>query len=606
MTTCAGSFVSPKLAYFLLCTALVASCFAEPPQYREPAGGSGGPGTRGEDGGGRPLGASGSEDASGPSGAAVDAAGGGVGAQDGGGGSGTAADGPAAVEPDPVVCGNGRVDPGETCDPPSDCLRACSEVTCTVQRLVGSPDTCNVRCEEEKITTCASGDKCCPRAINPTCTAVNDAECSAVCDNGVIEAGETCDPKSTCQTKADGCKDDRDTQRTITGDVNTCTTACTERKRPCQAGDSQCPTGCTAGTDPDCNGCGNGKVEAGETCDPPAECMRAASACRDDGDTLRTGSGDTSRCTFTCMERRRPCQSGDGQCPSGCSATADNDCPGCGNRRVESGETCDPCGNTSCNSDGNTIRTPTGSAASCTFRCQESPRPCGQPDGQCPNGCAAGQDPDCRRARGQPCNDDNECIDGNCANGVCCNSACNDGCRACNLSGRVGTCSAPSNTEACGNNANGGNGRDDNCNGQVDEGCCGGSGRPCCAGGDCNGNLGCNRSNSRCQNKLTNGERCSPTNADLCQSGNCVDEICCRTEGCPSGTQCSRGGACLKVRGQSCQRPEECVGNRCQSRADVVGFCQNRVDLECNDVLGGCLVDGMDFGPCIDVPRECL
>jgi hypothetical protein len=387
-------------------------------------------------------------------------------------------DGP---EPAAATCGNGRLDPGETCDPAGDCLRACPEVTCTVQRLVGSPDSCNVRCEEEKITACASGDKCCPRAPGSACTAVNDAECAAVCDNGAVEAGETCDPKATCQTRADACKDDRDTLRTITGDVNACTTACSERKRPCQAGDSQCPTGCTAATDPDCGGCGNGRVETGETCDPPAECRSRADSCRDDSQTLRSPSGDVNACTFTCLERKRPCQAGDGECPSGCSPSGDSDCPGCGNRRVESGETCDPCGNTSCSSDRNTIRTATGSASSCTFRCTEMARACGPSDRECPTGCPAGQDPDCRKARGQPCDNGNECVDGNCADGVCCNTACNDGCRSCRNSGRVGTCSAPSNSEVCGSGPNGGNGADDNCNGQVDEGCCGGSGDACCS-----------------------------------------------------------------------------------------------------------------------------
>ncbi len=81
----------------------------------------------------------------------------------------------------------------------ADCPTSCPAITCARQRLVGTADACNVRCEEEKITTCTNGDQCCPRAANLACTAINDAECAAVCDNGVIEAGETCDPKGTCQ-----------------------------------------------------------------------------------------------------------------------------------------------------------------------------------------------------------------------------------------------------------------------------------------------------------------------------------------------------------------------------------------------------------------------
>jgi hypothetical protein len=490
-------------------------------------------------------------------------AGGGGGSGGGGPGPSSPADGPPdptpgadGPEPPAASCGNGQVDPGETCDPPSDCPRVCPEVTCTVQRLVGSPESCNVRCEEDKITTCTNGDRCCPRGANPSCTAVNDAECSAICDNGAIEAGETCDPKATCQTRADTCKDDKDTLRTITGDVSTCTIACTERKRPCQAGDGQCPTGCTAGTDADCGGCGNGRIEAGETCDPPSSCQRTADTCRDDAQTLRTGSGDVNRCTFACMERKRPCQAGDGECPSGCAPSADTDCPGCGNRRVEGDETCDPCANTACSSDRNTVRTPTGSAGTCTFRCVEMGRACGPSDRECPNACPPGQDPDCRKARSEPCNNANECIDGNCADGVCCNAACNDGCRSCRVGGRVGTCSAPNNNEVCGDGPTGGNGRDDNCNGQVDEGCCGNRNQLCCAQRRCNNSglecaLSGNPPRERCICGIFAYPCCAPNNScespSECVGGRCVcgepGTRCCSEDalGCNNGAACMNG-----------------------------------------------------------------
>jgi hypothetical protein len=588
----------------LVLAGLTASCLSQPPQY-QPAGGMGPVVPEGGAGGSSvrpgvvPPGTAGTTTPTTAGVEGADAAGPGAGPVADGGGQGPVVDGPAVPDPEPATCGNGRIDPGETCDPPSECMTSCPEITCTRQRLVGSADRCNVRCEEEKITACANGDKCCPRASDPACTAVNDAECSAVCDNGVIESGETCDPKSTCQTRVDSCKDDRDTLRTLTGEVNSCTTACTERKRPCQAGDGQCPTSCTAATDSECSGCGNGRVEEGETCDPPSACRSGADACRDDAETLRAASGDVNSCTFRCTERKRPCQANDGQCPSGCNARNDADCPGCGNNRLDSGELCDPCNNTSCNSDRDTIRTASGSAASCNFRCESSPRPCSnQSDGQCPSNCSPSQDFDCRRPNGEECGGDGECRNGNCEQGVCCNTRCEDGCRSCRNSGRVGTCSAPMASEVCENS------RDDNCNGQVDEGCCGGAGRPCCPGSACDGNLGCNRSNNRCQNTNGNGSRCSSNNPELCQSGNCVDDVCCRSSSCPSGTQCSRGGACLKRLGQACERGAECVSNVCRSLPEDVGFCENKIDEECNDDFGGCVKDGQDFGPCL-VRRQC-
>jgi hypothetical protein len=93
------------------------------------------------------------------------------------------------------------------------------------------------------------------------------------------------------------------------------------------------------------------------------------------------------------------CVPGDGCCPAGCNSNNDGDCaPKCGNGVVEKGETCEPVAEctrrqTACQSDQNTIRTGKGSAAACTFQCQESPRACGPADGACPGGC--GRDPDC-------------------------------------------------------------------------------------------------------------------------------------------------------------------------------------------------------------------
>jgi hypothetical protein len=42
----------------------------------------------------------------------------------------------------------------------------------------------------------------------------------------------------------------------------------------CNAGVSDlcCPSACSAATDVDCAGCGNGRLEAGEICDPPGSC----------------------------------------------------------------------------------------------------------------------------------------------------------------------------------------------------------------------------------------------------------------------------------------------------------------------------------------------
>jgi YD repeat-containing protein len=47
------------------------------------------------------------------------------------------------------------------------------------------------------------------------------------------------------------------------------------------------------------------------------------------------------------------------------------------------------------------------------------------------------------------CTSNSQCATGFCTNGVCCDTACNGGCGACNLSGKVGTCSAMSSGTVC-------------------------------------------------------------------------------------------------------------------------------------------------------------
>ena len=47
------------------------------------------------------------------------------------------------------------------------------------------------------------------------------------------------------------------------------------------------------------------------------------------------------------------------------------------------------------------------------------------------------------------CTSNSQCATGFCVNGVCCDTACNGGCGVCNLAGKVGTCSAASNSTVC-------------------------------------------------------------------------------------------------------------------------------------------------------------
>src|SRR5690606_13111072 len=89
-------------------------------------------------------------------------------------------------------------------------------------------------------------------------------------------------------------------------------------------GDGCCPGGCDATTDDDCSpSCGNGVVEAPETCD--GDCPTAcddAMAC-----TTDTLVGDASSCSAECsFVAITACADGDGCCPSECTAFTDDDC----------------------------------------------------------------------------------------------------------------------------------------------------------------------------------------------------------------------------------------------------------------------------------------
>lgn len=72
------------------------------------------------------------------------------------------------------------------------------------------------------------------------------------CNNGVIDANETCDPPGSCPTS---CPTATDSCRPLqlNGSAATCTAACVERIiRICGGGDNCCPTGCVPSNDSDC------------------------------------------------------------------------------------------------------------------------------------------------------------------------------------------------------------------------------------------------------------------------------------------------------------------------------------------------------------------
>ena len=298
-----------------------------------------------------------------------------------------------------VLCGNGVIDWGETCD--GDCPTECHDdgLLCTEVVLEGDASICTAKCVSHPITECIDGDGCCP----PGCTPETDSDCSPTCGDGIVDPGEVCD--GDCPTE---CDDGNPCTRGIlVGCPDNCSAQCLFVEiRTCWFGDGCCPPGCNPNNDDDCSPtCGDGVLDPGELCDGdcPTDC--------DDGDpcTFNYRIGSPDNCSAQCLKNVITyCRDDDGCCPPGCNANTDSDCePVCGNGVIEPGETCDGDCPTDCD-DGDpcTIGTMTGSPETCDVVCHFEPvTACIDDDGCCPTGCLAELDNDCDECeRGQyPC-----------------------------------------------------------------------------------------------------------------------------------------------------------------------------------------------------------
>ncbi len=152
----------------------------------------------------------------------------------------------------PEDCGNGRLDTGETCDPPETCPTSCDDSNpCTQDVLAGSAQRCNAACSHTPIQECRDGDGCCPAG----CDHSSDGDCSALCGNEQIDEGETCDPPASCPVSCDDSNPC--TQDSMSGSADQCNLECRhEAISECTGGDGCCPPNCDYTSDPDCPPCG--------------------------------------------------------------------------------------------------------------------------------------------------------------------------------------------------------------------------------------------------------------------------------------------------------------------------------------------------------------
>jgi hypothetical protein len=200
---------------------------------------------------------------------------------------------------------------------------------------------------------------------------------------------------------------------------------------------------------------------------------------------------------------------------------------------------------------------------------------------------------------GQPCADGRECASTYCADSVCCSSSCVGTCRACNIKGSLGACTAiPAGQAASGSECQ-----------ATDPAMCG-------VNGKCDGNGGCQ--------KHTIGTTCKPAACDTvggslisssqCDGeGNCVagqtiscDPFICDSSAkrcytiCMGNSQCMPGRACnaqstcgKKPNGAACAGATECFTGSC-----VDGICCN---IACAGSCVSCSQPGKE-GLCSPLP----
>jgi len=213
-------------------------------------------------------------------------------------------------------CGNHAVDPGEQCDnsaadPAAVCPTMCADDGngCTAERLIGSAESCDARCDATPITTCANSDRCCPAG----CTADTDNDCSPPCLDTCTAGMARCSGNSveTCTRAASGC--------TEWGPPVACSFGA-DSFPMCVSG--VCSIGCNTGFE-NCDGRDTNGCEVHTAIDI-ANCGSCGRNCGTAGGTARCDSGS---CSITCTTDRADC---DGVNATGCESNLLTDSHNCG------------------------------------------------------------------------------------------------------------------------------------------------------------------------------------------------------------------------------------------------------------------------------------
>ena len=323
----------------------------------------------------------------------------------------------------PPFCGDGALDPGETCDDGNTAGGDGCRADCTLESCGDGILDPSETCDDGNLT---NGDGC-------------DATCQVeepICGNGIADPGELCDDGNTIG--GDGCS--------AICTLELCGDAVLDPAEECDDGNTIDGDGCDASCRIEMAPfCGDGNADPGELCDDgntingdgcSAICtlelcgdavLDPAEEC-DDGNTVG-GDGCRANCTLeicgdAVLDPGEECDDGNNQNGDGCDAACSiEDPPACGDGFLDPGEQCD---------DGN-IQNGDGCDATCAI---EVPPVCGDgfldlgeqcDDGNIQNG--DGCDATCMIEAPPVCGDGfldpgEQCDDGDVNNGDGCSDAC--------------------------------------------------------------------------------------------------------------------------------------------------------------------------------------
>jgi len=261
----------------------------------------------------------------------------------------------------PPVCGDGTVTQvEEVCDTAipqgqsGACPQDCDDQDVCTTDTMNDPNTCQSSCHHATIKTCIHGDGCCPDGCEPA----TDSDCAAVCGDGLIGEGETCDT-GISPGQAGSCPTDCDDGSPCTTDKlvgqGSCQAHCTyDPITSCMSNDGCCPNNCSLADDGDldCPGCGNARLETnlGEECD--------------DGNAANL-DGCTTSCTIQSGQIGDPCNVNN-DCNTSLTCLTDSSLPGGYCSQKNCSALTNPCpGNAVC-----TDQLATGGLSNCAEACQ--------------------------------------------------------------------------------------------------------------------------------------------------------------------------------------------------------------------------------------------